>query len=325
LSFFVQWKWRFPQAWFWAITVLVCLPLDEVKADAMPIADAMQFEEQAVASTNVHHSAPFENASPSGHHLEPLLASSDNVAQDQKRPKADEFLAEEQDKWKKRLAEHPKDESAKFQLAMIAYRRDAPHDALAQFSDLGDSSEVEAVVLACRFNQALCWLAIGELNEELMADAEMDMEALEELESPESCVQTAIELCRTILDYEPHYGQAGGLLEQIWKELYGEGEPDSTSDSENSSSQEEQDETSPDTKEEASNEEEGEEQQESEASSSSSSSDASDEASQAYQMEQLELPPPSLSPQDVIKQQKASQSKRKRGSGKKTVAVEKDW
>jgi hypothetical protein len=227
----------------------------------------------------------------------------------------------------RRHALNPDDPRLTFELAELALAKEQFQEAIARFSGLADGSSEEALVIVCRYNEALAWLGLGEQNAEVFEglDESADEDLLESLEAPETCVAFAIDILQKVVFYDPQQTRAVALLAQCWSDLHGDdGEvaQNDQGESQGESGEQQQDEAEGESE---ASEEEGEGEQQSDSASGSSSEEMAEGATQAYQMEQLQLPPPSLSPQAVIEQQRAAQSQRKRGSGKKAVAVEKDW
>jgi Ca-activated chloride channel homolog len=216
-----------------------------------------------------------------------------------------------------------------FRLGQFNFSANCFEAAIENFKLAADYSSEGKVVLTCRFNEALSWIYLSEYNAILLED--LDIESMldeDELAlplAPEECLRQAIQLFQNILSYDPRQPKAARHLEWCKKILNSQqNNSNQQNPPQDPNQQEQQNSEQKDESSDSPSEEENKSDQSSDKSSDSAENASSQE--QAFQTEQISLPPPSLSPEDILQQRERDSLKRKQGSpNKKKTTVEKDW
>ena len=222
------------------------------------------------------------------------------------------------------------------------FKSESYAEAEACFKNAGDLARDSETIIPCRFNEALSAIYNGQKTEADLkslaspdtVDPERFMENCDDEDdipvSPEEHYQRAALVLKSLLEFNPRHQNAARHLQWCMEKLrLNVSQPSDQESKPNDEDQENQKQKSDaeNQNKEDSEDEASEDGDKGNANSKNANNDSDDSNSQdqAYQTEQIQLPPPTSSAQDILKQRERNGLVRKKNPTKKISSVEKDW
>ena len=211
-----------------------------------------------------------------------------------------------------------------FQKAHTQYRNGDYEGALWGYEAIANHSHDSALQIACFYNMGNSAFMMPDM----VVDEEDDLPE-EEILPPSYWYEMAIKYYRAVLDLDPHHARAAHNLELARRKLKAAEDGDSEANNQPSledgeQSQEQEGESGPSDGSEEGESEEGDEYEE-DFDSDADMSEQSRSTSNMTDLKNQDIPPPAVTPEQLLQEEQVNNAQREKGRGKKSKPVERDW